>query len=246
LTIQPTDGRITVPDVQRALAERPKPMTDMGKAIAQRLSMKFRDMPHFYITVAVDMTDLVAYRSQLKAACAFYTVADFIAEAVVLALQEFPDVNSSTDGKTTHRNSQVNLGIAVSLEPGLVVPVIRAAEQLSLLEICRQSKVLLEKARAGTVTPDELSGATFTISDLGMADVDSYAPIINPGKSATLGVASTQPQPVVRDGEIVVRQMMNLTLSCNRRIVDGALGAKFVNAIKDKLEDIELWKRLTA
>jgi len=164
----------------------------------------------------------------------------------VLTLQEFPDVNSSTDGKTTRRNSQVNLGIAVSLEPGFVVPVIRAAEQLSLLELCRQSKALVEKARAGKVTPDELSGATFTISDLGMMDVDSYAPIINPGRSATLGVASTRPQPVVLDGEIVVRQMMKLTLSCNRRIVDGALGAKFVNAIKQKLEDIELWKRLTA
>jgi pyruvate dehydrogenase E2 component (dihydrolipoamide acetyltransferase) len=244
LTIQPTDGRITVPDVQRALAERPKPMTDMGKAIAQRLSLKFRDTPHFYVTVAVDMTELIAYRGQLKAAGASYTVADFIAEAVVLTLQEFPDVNSSTDGKTAHRNSQVNLGIAISLEPGLVVPVIRAAEQLSWRELCRQSKALVEKARAGTVTPDELSGATFTISDLGMADVDSYAPIINPGKSATLGVASTQPQPVVRGGAIVVRQMMKLTLSCNRRIVDGALGAKFVNAIKQKLEDIELWKQL--
>jgi pyruvate dehydrogenase E2 component (dihydrolipoamide acetyltransferase) len=246
LTIQPTDGRITVPDVQRALAERPKPMANMGQVIAQRLSLRFRDTPHFYVTVAADVTELIAYHSQLKAAGASYTVTDFIAEAVVLTLQEFPDVNSSTDGKTTHRNSQVNLGIAVSLEQGFVVPVIRAAEQLSLLELCRQSQALVEKARAGKVTPDELSGGTFTISDMGMMDVESYAPIINPGKSATLGVASTRPQPVVRDDKIVVRQMMKLTLSCNRRIVDGALGGKFVNAIKQKLEDIELWKRLTA
>jgi pyruvate dehydrogenase E2 component (dihydrolipoamide acetyltransferase) len=246
LTIQPTDGRITVPDVKRALAGRPKPMTDMGKAIAQRLSLKFRDTPHFYVTVAADMTELIACCSQLKAAGAACTVTDFIAEAVVLTLQEFPDVNSETDGKATHRNSHVNLGIAVSLEQGLIVPVVRAAEQLSLSELCRQSKALVEKARASKVTPDDLSGATFTISDLGMMDVDSYAPIVNPGRSATLGVASTQPQPVVRDDKIVVRLMMKLTLSCNRRIVDGALGAKFVNAIKHKLEDIELWKRLTA
>jgi pyruvate dehydrogenase E2 component (dihydrolipoamide acetyltransferase) len=246
LTIQPTDGRITVPDVKRALAGRPKPMTDMGKAIAQRLSLKFRDTPHFYVTVAADMTELIACCSQLKAAGAACTVTDFIAEAVVLTLQEFPDVNSETDGKATHRNSHVNLGIAVSLEQGLIVPVVRAAEQLSLSELCRQSKALVEKARASKVTPDNLSGATFTISDLGMMDVDSYAPIVNPGRSATLGVASTQPQPVVRDDKIVVRLMMKLTLSCNRRIVDGALGAKFVNAIKHKLEDIELWKRLTA
>jgi pyruvate dehydrogenase E2 component (dihydrolipoamide acetyltransferase) len=246
LTIQPTDGRITVPDVQRALAERPKPMSKMRQVIAHRLTQSFRDTPHFYVTVAVDMTDLIAYRGQLKAAGAPYTVTDFIAEAVVLTLQEFPGVNSSTDGKTTRWNSHVNLGIAVSLEQGLVVPVVRAAEQLPLLELCQRSKALVEKARAGKGTPDELSGGTFTISNMGMMDVESFGAIINPGESAILGVASTKPQPVVRDSKIVVRQMMKLTLSCDHRIVDGALGAKFVNAIKQKLEDIELWKRLTA
>jgi pyruvate dehydrogenase E2 component (dihydrolipoamide acetyltransferase) len=246
LTIQHTGGRITVPDVQRALAERPKPMSKMRQIIAQRLTQSFRDTPHFYVTVAVDMTGMIAHRGQLKAAGAPYTVTDFIAEAAVLTLQEFPDVNSSTDGRTTRWNSHVNLGIAVSLEQGLVVPVIRAAEQLSLLELCRQSRALVEKARTGKATPDELSGGTFAISNMGMMDVENFGAIINPGESAILAVASTQPQPVVRDGEIVVRQMMKLTLSCDHRIVDGALGAKFVNAIKQKLEDIELWKRLTA
>ncbi len=246
LTIQPTDGRVTVPDVQRSLAERPKPMSKMRQVIAQRLTQSFRDTPHFYVTVAVDMTELIAYRSQLKAAGAPYTVTDFIAEAVVLTLQEFPDVNSSTDGKTTRWNSHVNLGIAVSLEQGLVVPVIRAAEQLPLLELSQRTKSLAEKARAGKATPDELSGGTFTISNMGMMDVESFGAIINPGESAILAVASTQPQPVVRDGKIVVRQMMKLTLSCDHRIVDGALGAKFINGIKQKLEDIELWKRVTA
>jgi pyruvate dehydrogenase E2 component (dihydrolipoamide acetyltransferase) len=248
LAIQSTDdsGRITVADVQRALAERPKPMSKMRQVIAQRLTQSFRDTPHFYLTISVDMTELIAYRNQLKAAGAPYTVTDFIAEAVVLTLQEFPAVNSSTDGKTTRWNSHVNLGIAVSLEQGLVVPVIRAAEQLPLLEICQRSKELAAKARAGKATPDELSGGTFTISNMGMMDVESFAPIINPGESAILGVASTKPQPVVRDGKIVVRQMMKLTLSCDHRIVDGALGAKFTNTIKQKLEDLELWKRLTA
>ena len=248
LAIQATDdsGRISVADVERAIAEKPKPMSKMRQVIAQRLTQSFRDTPHFYVTVAVDMTELIAYRSQLKAAGAPYTVTDFIAEAVVLTLQEFPDVNSSTDGKTTRWNSHVNLGIAVSLEQGLVVPVIRAAEQLPLLEICQRSKDLAAKARAGKATPDELSGGTFTISNMGMMDVESFGPIINPGESAILGVASTKPQPVVRDGKIVVRQIMKVTLSCDHRIVDGALGAKFTNAIKQKLEDLELWKRLTA
>ena len=246
LAIQPTNGRVTVADVERAIAEKPKPMSKMRQVIAQRLTQSFRDTPHFYVTVAVDMTELIAYRNQLKEAGAPYTVTDFIAEAVVLTLQEFPDVNSSTDGKTTRWNSHVNLGIAVSLEQGLVVPVIRAAEQLPLLEICQRSKELAAKARAGKATPDELSGGTFTISNMGMMDVESFGAIINPGESAILAVASTKPQAVVRDGKIVVRQMMKLTLSCDHRIVDGALGAKFTNAIKQKLEDMELWKRLTA
>ncbi len=248
LAIQATDdsGRISVADVQRAIAEKPKPMSKMRQIIAQRLTQSFRDTPHFYVTVAVDMTELIAYRSQLKAAGAPYTITDFIAEAVVLTLQEFPDVNSSTDGKTTRWNSHVNLGIAVSLEQGLVVPVIRAAEQLPLLELSQRTKSLAEKARAGKATPDELSGGTFTISNMGMMNVESFGAIINPGESAILAVASTKPQPVVRDGRIVVRQIMKLTLSCDHRIVDGALGAKFINAIKQKLEDIELWKRLAA
>jgi pyruvate dehydrogenase E2 component (dihydrolipoamide acetyltransferase) len=246
LMIQHADGRITMTDVQRAIAERPRPMSKMRQVIAQRLTQSFRDTPHFYVTVAVDMTALTAYRGQLKAAGAPYTITDFIAEAAVLTLQEFPEVNSSTDGKTIRWNSHVHLGIAVSLEQGLVVPVVRAAEQLSLPELCRQSKALVEKARASKATPDELSGGTFAISNMGMLDVENFGAIINPGESAILAVASTQSQPVVRDGEIVVRQMMKMTLSCDHRIVDGALGAKFINAIKQKLEDMALWKRLTA
>lgn len=248
LAIQATDdsSRISVADVQRAVAEKPKPMSKMRQVIAQRLTQSFRDTPHFYVTVSVDMTELITYRSQLKAAGAPYTVTDFIAEAVVLTLQEFPDVNSSTDGKTTRWSSHVNLGIAVSLEQGLVVPVIRAAEQLPLLELSQRTKSLAEKARAGKATPDELSGGTFTISNMGMMDVESFGAIINPGESAILAVASTKPTPVVRDGKVVVRQIMKLTLSCDHRIVDGALGAKFINGIKAKLEDLELWKRLAA
>ena len=207
-------------------------MSKMRQVIAQRLTQSFRDTPHFYVTVAVDMTDLIAYRNQLKAAGAPYTVTDFIAEAVVLTLQEFPGVNSSTDGKTAWWHSHVNLGIAVSLDQGLVVPVVRAAEQLSLLELCQRSKELAEKARAGKATPDDLSGGTFTITNMGMLDVENFGAIINPGEGAILAVASTKPQPVVRDGQIVVRQMMKMTLSCDHRIVDGALGARFANAVK--------------
>jgi pyruvate dehydrogenase E2 component (dihydrolipoamide acetyltransferase) len=247
LSVTPGDGgRIAVADVQRAVAEKPKAMSKMRQVIAQRLTQSFRDTPHFYVTVAVDMTGLIAYRNQLKAAGAPYTVTDFIAEAVVLTLQEFPGVNSSTDGKSAWWHSHVNLGIAVSLDQGLVVPVVRAAEQLSLLDLCQRSKELAEKARAGKATPDDLSGGTFTITNMGMLDVENFGAIINPGEGAILAVASTKPQPVVRDGQIVVRQMMKITLSCDHRVVDGALGARFTNAVKQKLEDLELWKRLAA
>jgi pyruvate dehydrogenase E2 component (dihydrolipoamide acetyltransferase) len=248
LTLQGTgdSGRIMVADVERALAERPKPMSKMRQIIAQRLTQSIVTQPHFYCTVSVDMTDLIAYRNQLKAAGAPYTVTDFISQAVVLCLQEFPVVNSSTDGRTTRWHSQVNLGLAVSIEGGLVVPVIRDAGQLTLMEICTTAKQLAEKARAGKLTPDEMTGGTFTISNMGMLNVENFNAIINTGEGAILGVASTMKQPVVRDDKIVIRQIMKMTLSVDHRLIDGALGALFVNAVKAKLEDIELWKMLAS
>ncbi|MEK7676037.1 MAG: dihydrolipoamide acetyltransferase family protein [Verrucomicrobiota bacterium] len=239
-------GRITIAEVQRASAEKPKPMTKMRQIIAQRLTQSIVTQPHFYCTVSVDMTDLIAYRTQLKAAGAPYTVTDFISQAVVLSLQEFPTVNSSTDGKTTRWHSQVNLGLAVSIEGGLVVPVIRNAGQLTLLELCTTAKQLADRARSGKLTPDEMSGGTFTLSNMGMLNVENFNAIINTGEGAILAVASTMKQPAVREDKLVIRQIMKMTLSVDHRLIDGALGAQFVNAIKAKLEDIELWKRLTS
>ena len=247
LAVTPSDGsRISIADVDRALAERPKIMSKMRQVIGQRLTQSVVTQPHFFVTVSVDMTDLIAYRNQLKAAGAPYTVTDFISQAVVLTLKEFPDANSSTDGKSVRWNSRVHLGVAVSLEQGLVVPVIRNADDLTLAEINAAAKALAEKARAGKLAPDEMSGSTFTISNMGMLNVENFTAIINTGEAAILAVASTLPQPAVRDGKVVVRQLMKITLSSDHRIVDGALAARFVNAIKAKLEDIELWKRLTA
>ena len=239
-------GRITTAEVQRAVAEKPKPMSKMRQIIGQRLTQSIVTQPHFYCTVSVDMTDLIAYRNQLKAAGAAYTVTDFISQAVVLCLLEFPGVNSSTDGKTTRWHSQVNLGLAVSIEGGLVVPVIRNAGQLTLTEISATAKQLADKARAGKLSPDEMTGGTFSISNMGMLNVENFSAIINTGEGAILAVASTMKQPVVRDDKIVIRQIMKMTLSVDHRLIDGALGAQFINAIKTKLEDIELWKRLTS
>ena len=248
LTIQGTGeaGRISVADVQRALSEQPKPMSKMRQIIGQRLTQSVVTAPHFYVTVEVDMTGLVAFRAQLKEKGLPYTVTDFISQAVVLTLTEFPEANSSTDGKTTRWNSRVHLGVAVSLEQGLVVPVIRNADELTLGELNTRAKELADKARAGKLAPDEMSGSTFTISNMGMLDVENFTAIINTGEAAILAVSSAIRKPVVRDDKIVIRSIMKITLSSDHRIIDGALAAKFANAVKQKLENLELWKLLTS
>jgi pyruvate dehydrogenase E2 component (dihydrolipoamide acetyltransferase) len=247
LTVRGTGlgGRIMVGDVQRSLAERPRPMSRMRQTIAKRLTQSFMSIPHFYVTVSVDMTNLLAYRKTLKDQNIDYSVTDFILEAVILSLVEFPVVNSITDGQTTRWNSRVDLGMAVGLEEGLVVPVIRGSEDLSMKELHAAVADLAAKARAGKLLPDEMSGSTFTVSNLGMANVESFNAIINPGESAILAVASTLPTVVAVNGQPVVRSIMKMTLSADHRIVDGMKGAQFINTIRAKLEDVELWKSLT-
>ena len=199
-------------------------MSKMRQIIAQRLTQSVVTAPHFFVTVEVDMTDLMTFRAQLKEQGAPYTVTDFISQAVVLTLKEFPEVNSATDGKTTRWNSHVHLGLAVSLEQGLVVPVIRNADELTLAELNARAKELADKARAGKLAPDEMTGSTFTISNMGMLDVENFTAIINPGESAILAVSSTLKKPVVRDDKVVVRSIMKMTLSSDHRIIDGAHG----------------------
>jgi pyruvate dehydrogenase E2 component (dihydrolipoamide acetyltransferase) len=248
LTVRGTgeQGRIRVEDVETALAERPKTMSKMRQVIARRLTESFTSTPHFYVTVAVDMTDLMKFRQELKARGLAYTVTDFILEAVIMSLKEYPGLNSSTDGITTTWHSKVNLGLAVSVAEGLVVPPIRNAEDLTLAELHDANQTLAAKARDGKLMPDEMTGSTFTVSNMGMMNVENFCAIINPGESAILAVSSTRDTPAVRDGKIVIRSIMKVTLSTDHRIVDGAMGAAFANAVKNKLEDMELWKRLTS
>jgi pyruvate dehydrogenase E2 component (dihydrolipoamide acetyltransferase) len=237
-------GRITVADVQRAIAERPKPMSRMRQVIAERLTQSFARTPHFFVTASVDMTDLEAFRSELKAQGAFYSVTDFILKAVALTLPQFPTVNSTTDGKNIRWHGKVHLGLAVSVEQGLLVPVIRDADDMTLAEIHACATELTAKARAGKLAPAEMTGSTFTISNMGMLDVENFTAIINPGEGAILAVSSVHKQPVVREDRVVIRSVMKMTLSSDHRIIDGALAARFVNAVKSKLEEITLWKRL--
>lgn len=239
------DGRIMLHDVERSIAERPVEMTKMRKIIAQRLTQSFSTIPHFYLSMTADMTDLLAYRQELKEAGSRFTVTDFILEAVVMSLQEFPELNSVTDGTTTRWRGCVDLGLAVGLPQGLVVPVIKNAGMLSLNELRDAARDLTQRARDGKLLPDEMTGSSFTVSNLGMLGVDTFNAIINPGEAAILAVGRTTDTVVPDNGSFAVRSLMNLSLSCDHRIVDGIKGAEFIGAIKNKLEDIALWKRLT-
>jgi len=238
--------RVEVADVERAIAEKPKPLSRRRRIIAERLARSVVTAPHFYVTVEVDMTEALAHRARLNGAGAHYSVTDFIAEAATLALKEFPVVNSSTDGETVRWHSRVHLGIAVNLDQGLVVPVIRDADELTLAELSARLRELIDKARAGGLAPDETSGSTFTLSNMGMLEVENFTAIINPGESAILAASSTIRKPVARGDEIVVRPMLKLTLSSDHRLIDGATAARFVNRIKAKLEDDGLWSVLTS
>jgi pyruvate dehydrogenase E2 component (dihydrolipoamide acetyltransferase) len=237
-------GRITVEDVRRAAEERPRPMSRMRQTIAQRLTHSFTTTPHIFVTVSADMTDLMDVRREAKQRGAPYTITDAIAYAVVRALTEFPAFNSVTDGRTVSRRSSVHLGLAVALDDGLVVPVIRRAQELSLAELHEAAATLVAKARAGKLTPEERSGGTFTISNMGMLDVESFTAIINPGESGILAVSSAMPRPWVRDGRIVVRQVMKMTVSADHRLIDGATAAGFLNSIRKRLEDRKSWTSL--
>jgi pyruvate dehydrogenase E2 component (dihydrolipoamide acetyltransferase) len=238
--------RIEIADVERAIAEKPKPLSKRRQVIAQRLTESVVTAPHFYVTVEVDMTVVHDHRARLNAAGSRFTVTDFVAEASMLALKEFPAVNSATDGKTVRWHSRVHLGIAVNLDQGLVVPVIRDADDMTIAEISARTKALIEKARAGRLAPDEMSGSTFSISNMGMLDVEAFTAIINPGEAAILAVSSTIKKPVVRGDEVVVRPILKLTLSSDHRLIDGATAARFINSIKTKLEDEGLWNSLTS
>ena len=238
-------GRIMVEDVARAKRCHAVPMSRMRQVIARRLTESKQTIPHFYVTVSADLTDLQKFRAELKARGVNYSVNDFILQAVVLTLEEFPAMNSTTDGVSVSWRGDVSLGVAVSLENGLVVPVVRAAQRLTLAELRDQVRRLSEKARAGKLTPDEMTGGSFTVSNMGMLNVESFSAIINPGEAGILAVASAREVPCVRNGEIKIRTLMSMTLSADHRIVDGATAAAFINAIRAKLEDTALWKTLT-
>jgi pyruvate dehydrogenase E2 component (dihydrolipoamide acetyltransferase) len=222
--------------------EAPRQMSRMRRVIGERLTFSATTVPQFTVTVAVDMTRLLALRTELKAAGNPLTVTDFIVSAAAQTLAEFPDVNSRTDGISVWPRRRVHVGLAVSLPDGLVVPVIRDADRRSLEDLHARTAQLAEAARNGTLGPDDMAGSTFTISNLGMFGVEEFSAIINPGESAILAVSSIVPTPVAVGDGIGIRQIMKLTLTSDHRIVDGELAARFLNALRRRLQDAEAFR----
>lgn len=230
---QVAPGAVTVADGE----EEPRPLSRMRRVIADRLTASWTTSPHFTVTVAVDVTRLLALRTELKAAGTTLTVTDFVLHATAQTLAEFPEVNSRTDGIQAWTRRRVHLGLAVSLPGGLVVPVIRDADRMPLATLHDRAADLATGARNGTLPMDDLSGSTFTVSNLGMFGVEAFSAIINPGEAAILAVASAIPTVVAVGDGMAIRSIMRLTLSADHRLVDGEKAARFLGALRRRLED---------
>ncbi len=222
--------------------EAPRQMSRMRRVIAERLTASWQTTPHFTVTLAADVTKLVALRAELKEAGTNLTVTDFVLAATAQTLAEFPAVNSRTDGTSIWPRSRVHLGLAVSIPDGLVVPVIRDADRLSVPAVHERAAALATAAREGTLGPDDMTGGTFTVSNLGMFGVEEFSAIINPGEAAILAVSSALPTPVAIGDGLAVRTIMKLTLSADHRLVDGELGARFLGALRRRLEDVAAFR----
>ena len=218
-------------------AELPaQPMSRMRRVIAERLTTSWTTVPQFTVTVAVDVSALVARRTQLKAAGTDVTITDLVLEATARTLAEFPDVNARTDGVSVWPRPRIHLGVAVSVPAGLVVPVLRDADRLTIREIHERTATFAAAARDGTLAIDDMTGSTFTVSNLGMFGVEEFSAIINPGESAILAVSSAIPTPVADAGAVAIRPIMKLTLTADHRIVDGATAARFLAALRARIE----------
>jgi len=210
------------------------PLTQMRKIIARRMSESKFSAPHYYITVEIDMSAARDFRVGVTAYKLSYT--DLVLRAVVNTLAEFPGVNARWAGDAIEQVEDVNLGIAVALLGGLIVPVLKQAQTMSLEQLATQGRALIEKARMGKLLPDDFTGNTFTVSNLGPYGVDHFTGIINQPDSAILAVGQMKDRPVVIDGGICVRPIMKLTMSSDHRVIDGALAAQFMGRLKAIME----------
>jgi pyruvate dehydrogenase E2 component (dihydrolipoamide acetyltransferase) len=213
------------------------PVSNIRRVIAKRLSESAFTAPHFYVTVEIDMDAAVSLREQLiRAEEIKLSYNDLVVKACAKALTRFPTVNASWTGETIQTHAEVHVGIAVSIPDGLITPVVRNADRKHVVEIAQEIKDLAARARDRKLKPEEFTGSTFTISNLGMFDVTEFTAIINPPESCILAVGGVRKQPVVKNDELAVGYRMKVTLSSDHRVVDGALAAQFLAEVRRLLE----------
>ena len=228
-TTTATKGEVSFEDV---------PVSQLRKTIARRLSESLFTAPHFYLTMSINMDAAVAARIKLNETSKVkISFNDLVLKATAVALKQHPKVNSSWLGDKIRYNHHINIGVAVAVEEGLLVPVVRFADGLSLSEIATQVKEFAQKAKDKKLQPSDWEGSTFTISNLGMFGIDEFTAIINPPDACILAVGGISQEPIVKNGQIVVGNIMKVTMSCDHRVVDGATGAAFLQTLKSLLEE---------
>jgi pyruvate dehydrogenase E2 component (dihydrolipoamide acetyltransferase) len=217
------------------------PLTTMQRVAARRLTESKQNAPHFYLTAAIDVTELLEFRARLNETLRSadgpkVSVNDLVVKAVAGTLRAHPEVNVSFRGETVLRHKRVHVGVAVAVPAGLVVPVVADADRKGISEIAAESREKAERARAGKLRAEEMSGGTFTVSNLGMYGIEQFAAVINPPEAAILAVGAAGEEVRVVDGEFVARKILRVTLSADHRAVDGATGAAFLQRLTDVLE----------
>ena len=222
-----------------ASAYRDEPASQIRQTIAKRLVTSLGPVPHFFLTTDIEMDRAAEMRKGINALDPDLKISinDIIIKVVAAALIQHPEVNASFQEKIVRYYEQADIGVAVAIEDGLITPVVRAADQKSLSQIAAEVRELAERARSKRLKPEEYTGATFSISNLGMFGIDEFTAVINPPEGAILAVGAMTAKPVVRENEIVIRQMMRVTMSCDHRVIDGATGAKFLQTFKKILEN---------
>ena len=214
-------------------------LTQMRKTIARRLGESIGPIPTFYLTAEIDMTSVGELRSQMASAGDAFKVSvnDIVMKAVAVALSKHPECNAHWLGDTIRYHARVHLGMAVATDDGLIVPVIRDADRKGLGDIGREARELAGRARERKLKPEEYTGSTFSVSNLGMFGIDQFTAIINPPEAGILAVGSSDTKPVWMDGAFVPRQRMRVTMSCDHRVIDGAVGARFLQTVRHLLEN---------
>lgn len=220
-------------------AYRDEPMSEMRRTIAKRLVTSLGPVPHFFLTTEIEMDRAADMRQQINTLYpdAKVSINDVIIKVAAVALIQHPQVNASFQDKTVRLYEHADIGVAVATENGLITPIVRAADVKSLLDIATEVRELAGRARTRKLKPEEYMGATFSISNLGMFGIDEFTAVINPPEAAILAVGAMKPKPIVREDQIEIHQMMRVTMSCDHRVVDGAVGAQFLQTFKQILEN---------